>query len=38
MKTFAKMLAVEAYNSTAGNIIEWAFSISGVKDYVLNTF
>ena len=38
MKTFAKMLAVEAYNSTAGNIMEWAFSISGAKDYVLSFF
>lgn len=38
MRTFAKMLAVEAYNGVAGNIIEWAYSISGARDYVLSFF
>ena len=38
MRTFTKMLAVEAYNGAAGNIMEWAYGISGAKDYVLNFF
>ena len=38
MRTFTKMLVVEAYNGAAGNIMEWAYGISGAKDYVLNFF
>ena len=35
-KTFAKMFAVEAYNGTAGNIMEWIYSISGAKESILS--
>ena len=38
MRTFAKMLAVEAYNGAAGNIMEWVYDISGAKDFVLSFF
>lgn len=38
MRTFTKMLAVEACNGLAGNIMEWVYGISGAKDYVLNFF
>ena len=38
MRTFTKMLAVEAYNGAAGNIMECAYDISGAKDYVLSFF
>ncbi len=35
-KTFAKMFTVEAYNGTAGNIMEWIYSISGAKESILS--
>ncbi len=38
MRTFGKMLAVEAYNGSVGNVMEWVYSISGARDYVLNFF
>ena len=38
MKTFTKMLTVEAYSGAAGNIMEWTYGISGAKDYVLSLF
>ena len=36
VKTYTKMLAVEAYNSAAGNIIGLAYSLSGARDYILS--
>ena len=35
-KTFAKMFVVEAYNGTAGNIMDWIYSISGAKESILS--
>ena len=32
------IFGIEAYNGVAGNLMEWGYDISGVKDYVLNFF
>lgn len=36
MKTFTKMLTIEAYNGVAGNIMEWIYNVSGAKNKVLS--
>ena len=38
LKTFTKMLTIEAYNGIVGNFLEWGYSISGAKNAVLNYF
>ena len=38
LKTFTKMVAIEAYNGIAGNLMEWGYDISGAKDFVLGYF